>query len=78
MIESSGDLTLTPEAFEDEVGVHPAFDQLDGDGLIELTVDSRSSIDNTHAATADFFVESIRTDSTADHCIGGNVLKLSH
>jgi len=50
--ERGQDLTLLLEPQQDLVGVGPRPQQLDGDGLLELTVGALGQIDRAHAAAA--------------------------
>src|SRR5687767_3272232 len=78
MVERCGYLSLATKSLQDHVRIHPALDEFDGDGLVELSVDTRSTVYDTHAAAPDLFIEAIRTDPAADHGIGRDVLKLLH
>jgi hypothetical protein len=63
MLEPGEDLPLAEEAGHGLIRVEAAFQELDRDGLLELTVDARGEIDTPHAAATDLRVEAIGTDA---------------
>ena len=63
MIKRSKYLALATEPFEDEVGVHPAFDKLDRDRLVKFAVGTLGAVNGAHAATANFLFEDVYTDA---------------
>ncbi len=52
---------------EDEVGVHPALHQLDGDTLTILVVGAHGQINRAHPAAPDFAHHPVRADAATDH-----------
>ncbi len=50
MVEAREDLALGAEAPHDRVGVHPAFEDLDGDALVEHVVVAHGEEHGAHAA----------------------------
>src|SRR5262249_7421579 len=57
-------LTLVSEAGDDEIGIKPALDQLDGHLLVIMIVVPNRAIDCAHSAAADLFHNLVRTDWT--------------
>jgi hypothetical protein len=62
MLESREDLPFAKETREDLVGVHPAFDKLDGNTLVKLAVDTLAEPDGSHSAASYFLEQPICTD----------------
>jgi hypothetical protein len=66
VVERGENLPLLPEAPEDEVCVHPALDELDGDALLELVVGANREVDRAHAAAPKLPHDAIRADAPPD------------
>src|SRR5262249_5289938 len=65
MLEPRENLALLPEAGEHLVGVEPALDQLERDGLLEMTIGPRGAADRPHAAPSDLALDAPWTDALA-------------
>src|SRR5690349_7098713 len=57
MVECMQYSSLTVEAAEDELGVHSAFDDLNGNAVLYFAVSADGFVDGTHPAASDFFNE---------------------
>src|SRR6185437_6180344 len=62
VVEGGENLTLLAEAADDGVGIHAAFDELDGDALLEGIVIADGEVDGAHAAAADLFENAVGAD----------------
>ena len=65
VLEAGEDLTLVAEAADDGIGVHAAFEDLDGDALLVRVVAADGQIDRPHAATSQLATQTIRPDPGA-------------
>ena len=70
MRERGENLTFVPESADDQFGIHPAADHLDGDAALEDLVDAASQIDRTHTAAPDAGFDEVRTQRTSDIRLG--------
>jgi hypothetical protein len=66
VVERGENLPLVAETAEDEVGVHPALDELDGDALAELAVGAERLVDGAHPAAPDLARDDVDADAAAD------------
>ena len=66
MLEARQDLSLQEEAPLEVLGVAPAADQLQRDGLAEHVIVAHGPVDRAHAAVADAGFEVVRTDHPSD------------
>jgi hypothetical protein len=69
MIEIGEDLPLVSKAPENRVGVHAAFDELDGRLGSEDPVGALGQINGSHPAAADFLRDPVSADNAAAHRI---------
>ena len=67
MIQRGEDLAFPAKTIKDLIRIHPAFDQLDSNGLVELAVRPLRTIDGTHTAAADLLLEAVDTYRTSYH-----------
>jgi hypothetical protein len=67
VVERGEDLPLVAEALEDELGVHAALDELDGDALVVLVVGADGQVDRPHAAAPYFAHHAVSADAAARH-----------
>ena len=66
VVERGENLSLLTEATEDEVCVHPALDELDGDTLLELVVGADGEVDRAHPAAPQLTHDAVRADAPPD------------
>ena len=66
VVQGGENLALVAEAAEDEVRVHPALDELDGDAAAELAVVALGHVDGAHPAAADLAHDLVGADPAAD------------
>ena len=71
VVEVGQDLALLAKAGDDGVGVHPAFNQLDGHPLLILIVVPMGGVDHRHAPTSHFAHHPIGTESAALYGLRG-------
>src|SRR5690349_17306697 len=69
MIQRGQNLPFLAKAAEDEICIHAALDQLDGDSFAEFLVGARRFVDCAHAAASDFALDEVSSDPPADHWI---------
>jgi hypothetical protein len=67
VIECGEDLSFLAEAAQDEIGVHAAFDELDGGALVELVIDADCFVHCAHAAASDLAFDAIRAETAPEH-----------
>ena len=67
MVQSGEDLSLFTEATQDEVRVHPAFDELDGRSLVEFVVCARGFVNGAHAAASNLPLDTIGAETSPNH-----------
>ncbi len=69
VIEGGENLSFFAEAAQDEVSVHPAFDEFDGGAFIELVIGAQGFVDCAHAAASDLSFDSIRPEPASEQGI---------
>src|SRR5215217_4259658 len=67
MIESREDLSFFAKAAQDEVSIHPAFDQFYCSPFVELIIGAGGFINRAHAAAPNLSVNSIGTQTAPKH-----------
>src|SRR5437870_13225327 len=67
MIQAGENLSLIAKAPHDEVGIHAALDQFNGNPLLKFIVRSHCKIDRTQSAAANLLNDSIGAQALTDH-----------
>ena len=69
MIQTCENLSFVAKAFENELRVHSALDEFNGDGLLKFAVVARRQIHSAHSAAPDFLRDFKRAESCADQTV---------